>query len=107
MATVRPILDVFGQPDLERLIFLCADSNRACVAGLAALSGACREAAGLEYIEEPTGYRRVFNRISRVRPLMRSQIWYADVDERVSDSSYDSALDPVLDDIYGWQAGDW
>ena len=52
-----------------------------------------------------TGYRRVFHRISRVRPLMRSQIWYADLDEFFSDSSYDSAFGGA--DLYGWQEGEW
>ena len=47
------LLDMLECPDFESLIFQYADSNRTCVEGLAALTGACRAAAGQEYVAVP------------------------------------------------------
>ena len=40
---------------------------------------------------------------------MRRQVWQRDLDEFLSDSSYDSVLGPAgASDLYGWQEeGDW
>ena len=81
MAAIIHLLDVLERPELEGQICLCADGSRTGTAGLAALTGTCRAAAGMQTTAEPTGIRRTFTRIMRVREMMRRPVWHSDYDD--------------------------